>query len=237
MHPRWSAPPTLPHCNVHLAECHVLFTIHVLRALALSRRASARLLPVVVTLPLIVTALSRGEAGWNQLAAQEAGAPAAAQGTREPPAGTNAQVPPAAKEPQAAPREVHPEARAAISRILSPFCPPPYLLENCPSPGAAALRDSINDMAHAGMTADSIIERVLAAHGEEYRGMPKRSGRGLLAWTIPPAVLVAGLALVVLVLRRLKEQAPAGAGADLTEEDRERLDAALAELEEMEESE
>lgn len=237
MHPRWSAPPTLPHCNVRLTDCHVLFTNHVLKALALSRRASARLLPVVVALPLIAMAVSRGEAGRNQLAAQEAGAPAAAHGTREPPAGTNAQVPPAAKEPQAAPREVHPEARAAISRILSPFCPPPYLLENCPSPGAAALRDSINDMAHAGMTADSIIERVLAAHGEEYRGMPKRSGSGLLAWTIPPAVLVAGLVLVVLVLRRLKEQAPAAARADLTDEDRERLDAALAELEEMEESE
>ena len=137
----------------------------------------------------------------------------------------------------APPLEVHPEARAAISRILSPFCPPPYLIENCPSPGAAALRDSINAMAHGGMTADSIVERVLAAYGEEYRGMPKRSGRGLLAWTIPPAVLVAGLALVVLVLRRLKGPAPRGVQAELTDEDRERLDAALAEMEEMEETE
>ena len=146
-------------------------------------------------------------------------------------------VPAAAQEPQASPREVHPEARKANSRILSPFCPPPYLIENCPSPGAAALRDSINAMAHEGLTADSIIERVLAAYGEEYRGMPKRSGQGLLAWTIPPLALVAGLALVVLVLHRLKGPAPAGARADLTDEDRERLEAALAELEELEEGE
>ncbi len=207
------------------------------RAPDLSPRASARLLPFVLALPLIAMAVSLGEAGRSQLAAREAGAAAAAHGIREPPPGPDARVPPAEQKPLAPPREIHPEAREAISKILSPFCPPPYLLENCPSPGAAALRDSINDMAHAGMTADSIIERVLAAHGEEYRGMPKRSGRGLLAWTIPPAVLVAGLVLVVLVLRRLKEQAPAGAQADLTDEDRERLDAALAELEEMEESE
>ena len=141
------------------------------------------------------------------------------------------------QKPQAPPLEVHPEAREANSRILSPFCPPPYLLENCPSQGAAALRDSINTMAHGGMTADSIIERVLAAYGEEYRGMPKRSGRGLLAWTVPPVVLVAGLALVVLALRRLKGPAPAGVPAELTDEERDRLDAALAEMEKMEELE
>lgn len=198
-------------------------------------RVPARHLPVVIALPLAAVTLAPGHEGRGSFAEQGARA-LVDQDVRGPLAGQGARVSPAQK-PQAPPREVHPEAREAISKILSPFCPPPYLLENCPSPGAAALRDSINAMAHSGMTADSIIERVLAAHGEEYRGMPKRSGRGLLAWTIPPAVLVAGLALVVLVLRRLKEPAPVDARADLTDEDRERLDAALAELEQMEESE
>ena len=131
---------------------------------------------------------------------------------------------------------LHAEADDAISKILSPFCPG-QMLETCPSETAAALRDSINAMAHGGMAADSIIELVLAAHGEEYRAFPKRTGTGLLAWAIPPAVLVAGLAVVVLALRRLVGPAPAPAGADLTDEQRERLDAALAELEEMEELE
>lgn len=199
-------------------------------------RMPARHLPVVIALPLAAVTLAPGHEGSGSFAEQGARA-LVDQDARGPLAGRGARVTPAVQKPQAPPREVHPEAREAISKILSPFCPPPYLLENCPSPGAAALRDSINAMAHSGMTADSIIERVLAAYGEEYRGMPKSSGRGLLAWAIPPVVLVAGLALVVLVLRRLKGPAPVDAPADLTDEDRERLDAALAELEEMEESE
>ncbi len=138
--------------------------------------------------------------------------------------------------PGAGPQMLHAEADDAISKILSPFCPG-QMLETCPSETAAALRDSINAMAHGGMAADSIIELVLAAHGEEYRAFPRRTGTGLLAWAIPPAVLVAGLAVVVLALRRLVGPAPAPAGADLTDEQRERLDAALAELEEMEELE
>lgn len=196
----------------------------------------ARHLPVVIALPLAAVTPAPGHEGRGFFAGQEARA-LVGQDARGSLASQGTRVTPALQKPQAPPREVHPEAREAISKILSPFCPPPYLLENCPSPGAAALRDSINAMAHSGMTADSIIERVLAAHGEEYRGMPKRSGRGLLAWAVPPVVLVAGLALVVLVLRRLKEPAPADAQADLTDDDRERLDAALAELEPMEESE
>ncbi|MYG82126.1 MAG: hypothetical protein F4187_10390 [Gemmatimonadetes bacterium] len=154
--------------------------------------------------------------------------------------------PPSSVGPRAAPQDppspaaglqtLHKEADEAISKIFSPFCPG-QMLETCPSETAAALRDSINTMAHGGMAADSIIELVLAAHGEEYRAFPKRTGTGLLAWAIPPAVLVAGLAVVVLALRRLVGPAPARAGADLTDEQRERLDAALAELEEMEELE
>lgn len=146
----------------------------------------------------------------------------------------------AAQDPTAqrpGPREVHPAAREAISKILSPFCPG-QMLETCPSRDASALRDSINVMAEGGMAADSIMELMLAAHGEEYRAFPKRSGTGLLAWAIPPAVLIAGLAVVVLVLRRLKGPSlVAGARAGLTDEERDRLDTALAELEEMEELE
>lgn len=132
---------------------------------------------------------------------------------------------------------LHPEASEAISKLFSPFHPPSEMLEICRDPRAVALRDSINAMAYGGLPADSIIERVLAVHGEEYRALPKRSGRGLLAWMMPPAMLVAGMAVVVLVLRRLKGPAPVGGRAELTDDERERLDAALAELEEMEEAE
>ena len=143
----------------------------------------------------------------------------------------------ASREAASVAREFHPEASEAISKLFSPFHPPSEMLEICRDPRAVVLRDSINAMAYGGLPADSIIERVLAVHGEEYRALPKRSGRGLLAWTMPPAMLVAGMAVVVLVLRRLKGPAPVGGRAELTEDERERLDTALAELEEMEEAE
>jgi len=141
----------------------------------------------------------------------------------------------ASRDAAAMAEEIHPEASEAISKLFSPVHPG-EMLEICRSPDAVALRDSINAMAHGGMPADSIIERVVATHGEESRAYPKRSGRGLLAWTVPPAMLVVGLGVVVLVLRRLKGPAPVAGRADLTDEERDRLDAALAELEEMEEA-
>ena len=140
-----------------------------------------------------------------------------------------------AQEPQASePRRLHPEAAEAISKIRSPYCPG-FMLEVCPSPDAAALRDSINDRALAGIDADAIVELVVAAHGEEYRGFPRTEGTGLLAWVIPPAALALGLAVVVVALRRLRRPPDvAVAQGRLTDADRARLDAALAEMEEME---
>ena len=133
--------------------------------------------------------------------------------------------------------QYHPAAQEAISKIRSPFCPG-QTLEICPSWQAEELRDSIDQWAGDGLTADSLIELVVATHGEEYRGFPKRSGTGLLAWVMPPAALVLGLGLVVLALRRLRGPAtPASERSGLTEQEKERLDSALAELEAMEQTE
>ena len=178
----------------------------------------ARNLPLVMALPLATVTLAPDPGGGDADPAQEA------------------QQPPSGQEAQTAPRQVHPEARDAIAMIRSPFCPG-QMLEVCPSRDAAILRDSLDQMAGRGLPADSMVELVVAAYGEEYRALPKRSGTGLLAWVVPPAALVVGLGLVVFALRRLKGPAPTGDGEGLTDEERERLAAALAELEEMEEGE
>ena len=150
---------------------------------------------------------------------------------------------PAAQEPASAaqdsaslPRDVHPAAREAISKIRSPYCPG-LMLEVCPSREAQWLRDSIQAGALAGLSADSLLEMVIFAHGEEYRAFPKSSGAGLLAWLVPPAALLLGLGLVVVALRKLR--GPAGEdveAGDITERERGLLDAAMAELEEMEDT-
>lgn len=140
-----------------------------------------------------------------------------------------AQKPPASGEPLI----VHPEARAAIGKLKSPYCPG-MMLEVCPSPGGAMLRDSIQRMAEAGLAADSIVERILAEYGEEWRAEPLRSGTGRWAWLLPPVGIVLGLLAVAGVLARrrrpmVEEVPPPGP------EEAARLKAALADLEKEEE--
>ncbi len=132
--------------------------------------------------------------------------------------------------------ELHPEASEAISKLRSPFCKG-FMLEVCTSGDAEELRDSLQAGALLGLSADSLVEWMIASYGEEYRALPETSGSGLLAWLVPPVALLLGLTLVVVALRRLKGPVPAGVETDaITEDERDRLDSALAELEEMEEA-
>jgi cytochrome c-type biogenesis protein CcmH/NrfF len=141
-------------------------------------------------------------------------------------AGLGAAVPVPAQERTAATEAV---AQQAISEIRSPYCPG-LMLEVCPSQQADFLRDSIRTMAAQGQTAPQIVERVLAAHGERYRALPKGSGAGVWAWVMPPLVLLAGLALVawrIARLRRMRAGIVEPEAAPLSAEERARVDAAL----------
>ncbi len=174
-----------------------------------------------LTVTLLVSGVLAASAG--RAAAQES-APAAQDSA------------PGAQDSASQPRDMHPAAREAISKIRSPYCPG-LMLEVCPSREAQWLRDSIQAGAVAGLSADSLLEMVIAAHGEEYRAFPKSSGVGLLAWVIPPAALLVGLGLVLVALKKLR--GPRGEGVvegDITDQERDLLNAALAELEEMEDT-
>lgn len=142
----------------------------------------------------------------------------------------------ASREAASVAEALHPEASEAISLLRSPFCPG-FMLEVCTSGDAEVLRDSLQAGALAGLGADSLVEWMVALYGEEYRALPETSGSGLLAWVVPPMALLLGLGLVVVALRRLKGPVPAVAGKDaITADERDRLDEALAELEELEEA-
>jgi cytochrome c-type biogenesis protein CcmH len=104
------------------------------------------------------------------------------------------------------------------------------MLATCSSPGAAAIRDSIQKMAEGGLAADSIIEAVLAQYGQQWRATPPSDGTGLWAWLVPPVVLALGLSMVGVVLAR-RERSPEAAtatAAPSTEDDRRLRDAMRA---------
>lgn len=145
-----------------------------------------------------------------------------------------AQEPPRSGEPL----HVAPAAKEAISRLRSPYCPG-EMLAVCPSSGGAMLRDSIQAMAVAGMSADSIIERVIGEYGEEWRAEPVARGMGLWAWLLPPLVLIGGLGMVGVILARRRTEgdlavSETGPGPLVAPEDEARLKDAMKEMDEAE---
>lgn len=139
-------------------------------------------------------------------------------------------------EPVIGPIQAHPEGDAAIAQLKSPYCPG-LMLEVCAHPDSKVLRDSLQAMAHTGMESDTLVAWMLGTYGEQYRAVPEARGSGLLAWVIPPFVMVVGFLIVILALRRFRTrrpnlQRPAG---PLSKEDESVLAAALQELKAAEE--
>ena len=134
------------------------------------------------------------------------------------------------------PIQAHPEGDAAIDRLKSPYCPG-LMLEVCSHPQSKLLRDSLQAMANAGASSDSLVAWMLATYGVEYRAVPLTSGKGLWAWVMPPLGLLAGLLLVIVALRQLRARQVATPTPvrSLTEEDESVLAAAMKELKAAEE--
>ncbi len=129
------------------------------------------------------------------------------------------------------PHTRHPEAVKAIAQIKSPYCPG-LMLDVCTSAPGAALRDSIDDLAYQGWASDSIVSWVLANHGEEYLGLPRREGKALVAWIVPPVAVLLGFTLVIVALRQMaKGRAAPAVARDLSRADEQKLKEALRELE------
>ena len=134
------------------------------------------------------------------------------------------------------PVQPHPEGDAAIGRLKSPFCPG-MMLEVCPSPQAKFLRDSIQAMAWSGATADSLVEWMLANHGDQYRAVPRVAGTGLWAWIMPPLALLSGFILVAMALQHFRGRRETGEETreQISSEDESVLEEALKELRDSEE--
>jgi cytochrome c-type biogenesis protein CcmH/NrfF len=86
--------------------------------------------------------------------------------------------------------------------LMSPFCPG-RTLASCPSPQAAELIQWMKLQEAAGASRAEVEEQLYARYGDVMRGAPKPEGWGLAAYVIPPLAALAGVGLVVLVLRRL----------------------------------
>jgi cytochrome c-type biogenesis protein CcmH/NrfF len=90
-----------------------------------------------------------------------------------------------------------PTAQQVDERTMSPFCVG-LTLAACPSSEALQLRATIAGMVTAGRTNRQIDSFLLANYPKTVIGAP----RGLAAWLVPAAAVMAGLAVVVVVAFR-----------------------------------
>jgi cytochrome c-type biogenesis protein CcmH len=159
---------------------------------------------------LLLLAVGAGLGATRELSAQQGGPDAAAS---------------------SGPYRRHPEAQKAIDQIKSPYCIG-FMLEVCSSSQGAALRDSIETLADQGWAADSIVDWVLANHGEQYLALPRREGKALIAWVVPPLAILIGFTMVIVALRQMRRsRAEPPPAHDLSSAEEEKLRQALRELE------
>jgi cytochrome c-type biogenesis protein CcmH len=99
---------------------------------------------------------------------------------------------------------------------------------------AAPAKQEIARLVNEGLTKDQIVARFTARYGEKVRSSPTAAGFNLLAWTIPFVGLLAGAAMVGVVVVRWKRRTGAESAAAGTtaphEAYRAKLDKELAEL-------
>lgn len=102
-----------------------------------------------------------------------------------------------------APEEIA-RLHAKLSReIMSPFCAG-LTLANCPTSGAARMRDDILGWLQEGRSESWILDRLVETWGESVLGAPRFSGIGLVAWLAPALALIAGGVFLAVYLRNTR---------------------------------
>ena len=94
------------------------------------------------------------------------------------------------------------------------------------SPSAVQFREEIADQMAQGRTDDEILNFFAERYEQEILLTPPSSGVGSLVWVIPVVAVAGGLVLLAAAYRRRKLEV---ASRDVTDEDAERVAAAMRE--------
>jgi cytochrome c-type biogenesis protein CcmH/NrfF len=102
-----------------------------------------------------------------------------------------------------------------ITEIMSPYCHG-LTLDNCPTQGAAELRDEIRTWLEEGREEAWILDELELRFGPSILGSPRMRGMGLVAWIGPPLFFLAGMIGVLAFLRRRSPASGGSRAADAT---------------------
>jgi cytochrome c-type biogenesis protein CcmH len=107
-------------------------------------------------------------------------------------------------------------AHAIEAQVWSPYCPGRLLID-CTTTQARDLRTQIQQRVDRGDEPDEIIAWVRAEFGAEAIARPSATGAGLVIWLVPVTLFIAGLVVVVRVVRRARQME--GTSTDVREGD------------------
>ena len=132
-----------------------------------------------------------------------------------------------------------PAPRTSLSdvedEVMCPSCHEPLALAQ--SPQAISERNFIRTLIAQGMTKAQIKQALVAQYGTSVLARPPARGFNLTVYVLPPALLIAGVVLLIVLLPRWRARTRAAAAAaaasetrtpGLTAEDARRLDEDLA---------
>ncbi|HEU5363518.1 MAG TPA: cytochrome c-type biogenesis protein CcmH [Gaiellaceae bacterium] len=128
----------------------------------------------------------------------------------------------------AAASERHPTLGELEHEVMCPTCK--TLLELSHAPIAERMRAFIRGRIAAGETKSEIEQQLVAQFGPGVLAEPPRSGLGLLAWLLPLAGLLGGVAVLAVVAHRWRRAVAAPADLSLDADSERRLERALAEF-------
>lgn len=103
---------------------------------------------------------------------------------------------------------------ALADELMSPWCPG-FALPDCSSGYAQDLRFWILEQEKLGRSRADVKAEILARYGEKMLQAPSAKGRGALAYAIPAAIILAGLAVLVTFLRNQAASARASGTENL----------------------
>ena len=112
------------------------------------------------------------------------------------------------------------EAQAIDRMLMCPVCPAESI-DQAQVPLARQMRQRVREMLAEGASRQEILDYFADRYGQNVLASPPKSGFNLLAWVLPVAGLLVGLAAVVLVLRAMRgrNDGPAGVDAPAVSED------------------
>ena len=131
------------------------------------------------------------------------------------------------------PRTLPERTRAVAETLRCPVCQD-LAVADSPSSVARQMRATIATDLRAGRTPDQIRAGFVQAYGQWILLSPPKAGIDLLAWIAPALLVLAGLTLAVIAVRRWtpaagsEPSAPAASDASLSPSDRRLLQVAIA---------